>query len=127
MGERRNSARHKSFLQGRIYFNNRRSAIDCLVRDVSADGAKLIFSETGSIPDIVELYIPQKDQTLRAHVQWRSDQEVGVAFKATSARNAATADLGARVDQLEVDVATLKRLIKRLKADVASTSDPEAA
>ena|SRR5690349_6101395 len=131
MSERRNAARQKSFLQGRIYFNNRRSAIDCLVRDVSPEGARLIFSQTGSIPDVIDLHIPQKDQTLRAEVQWRSDREVGVAFNAARATargtNGSVADLAERVGQLEAEVTALKRLIKRLKQDVAATVDPDAA
>ena len=40
MKERRSSARQKSFLQGRIYFNNRRSSVDCLIRDYSETGAR---------------------------------------------------------------------------------------
>ena len=80
MGERRTSTRKKSFLRGRVMYNNRQSAVECLIRDVSEHGANLIFSDTASIPEVVELYIPQKDQTFRAHVQWRSGDEVGVAF-----------------------------------------------
>jgi hypothetical protein len=127
--ERRTSTRHKSFLQGRIYFNNRRSAIDCLIRDISTGGAKLIFSQTASIPDVVELYIPQKDQTLRTHVVWRSGEEAGVAFRTSQApveperRKPAPTDLNARVDHLEAEVAAIRRMLKRLRADV----DPEAA
>ena len=129
--ERRNSTRQKSFLQGRIYFNNRRSVIDCLIRDISTGGAKLIFSQTASIPEVVELYIPQKDQTLRAHVQWRSGEEAGVAFRTTQAPvvperrkpAAGSADLSARLDHLETEVAAIRRMLKRLRADV----DPEAA
>ena len=33
--ERRTSARKRSFLQGRIYYHQRRSSVDCLVRDIS--------------------------------------------------------------------------------------------
>jgi hypothetical protein len=55
MGERRKATRQKSFLRGCIYFNNRRSAIDCLIRDISASGARLIFSDTVTVPDIVDL------------------------------------------------------------------------
>ena len=62
MGERRRSSRRKSFLRGCIYFNNRRSAIDCLVRDLSAAGARLIFSAAVNVPDVVDLYIPQKER-----------------------------------------------------------------
>ena len=42
--ERRAATRQKSFLQGRIYFNNRRTSVDCLVRDISETGAKLTFA-----------------------------------------------------------------------------------
>ena len=125
--ERRKSARQKSFLQGRLYFNHGRSAIDCLVRDISHDGAKLIFSQTAAIPDVVDLYIPQKEQTLQAHVQWRSGGEVGVTFPSSQApaTGSGTSDLCQRVEQLETEVAALKRIVRRLKADVGN--DPEAA
>jgi hypothetical protein len=118
--ERRKSSRQKSFLHGCIYFNNRRSAIDCLVRDISQEGARLVFSQTATIPDLIELHIPQKDQTLRAHVHRRTPGEVGVTFDAAHAQVATTGndDLPARVERLEAEVATLKRIFKRLRADV---------
>src|SRR5262245_50504487 len=123
MGERRNSARQKSFLQGRILFNNRRSVIDCLIRDISSDGARLIVSQTGIIPDVIDLYIPQKEETLRARVQRRSDGEIGVAFIADTAAVPAVAsgDLAERVKQLEAEMSALKRLVKKLKADMADS------
>jgi hypothetical protein len=127
MDERRKASRQRSFLHGCIYFNNRRSAIDCLVRDVSPEGAKLIFSQTATVPDIVDLHLPQKDQMLRARVQWRTVGEVGVAFEtgtaAAAAPAAAAGDLAQRVEQLEAEVATLKRLVKRLKSEVAADTD----
>jgi hypothetical protein len=127
MSERRRAARQKSFLRGRILFNNRRTAVDCLIRDISATGARLIFSDAVSIPDLVDIYIPQKEQTLRAHVQWRHGQEVGVAFPEAGAEPAeqtgASADLAARVQRLEAEIASLKRMLKRLKADVESDID----
>src|SRR5260370_1454897 len=78
--ERRRAVRQKSFLRGMIYFNNRRNAVDCLIRDISPYGARLIFSDAVTTPDVLELYIPQKEQTLRVHAIWRHGQEVGVAF-----------------------------------------------
>jgi hypothetical protein len=39
MSERRTSSRQKAFLQGRIFFNNRRTSVDCLIRDISEQGA----------------------------------------------------------------------------------------
>ena len=132
MSERRNTTRKKSFLQGRVYFNNRRSALDCLVRDISETGAKLIFSGAVQTPDVIELYVPQKEQTLRAEVQWRHGDEIGVAFPAADApagnpSAASPAELAARVQKLEDEVASLRRLLKRMKAAVPGFDDADAA
>jgi hypothetical protein len=127
MSERRNNTRKKAFLQGRIYFNNRRSALDCLIRDISDTGAKLIFSDSVQTPDSIELYVPQK---VRAIVQWRRGDEIGVAF--TDAETIAerpagnAAELAARVQKLEDEVASLRRLLRRMKA-VVPGFDEDAA
>ncbi len=127
MAERRISSRQKSFLRGCVYFNNRRSAFDCLIRDISSTGARLIFSGTVSVPDVVDLYIPQKEQTLSAQVQWRHGDEVGVAFanaaQAPGSTSPADADLAERVENLEVEIAAIKKMLKRLKADVAGADE----
>ena len=119
-GQRRKSSRQKSFPRGCIYFNNRCSAIDYLIRDISREGARLVFSQTATIPDVIDLHIPQKDQMLRAHVHRRTSGEVGVSFESAQTLVAAAEsdDLGARMERLEADVAVLKRIIKRLRADV---------
>ena len=128
MSERRRATRQKSFLRGCIYFNNRRSALDCLVRDISATGARLIFSDTVSVPDMVDLHIPQKEQMLRAHVQWRHGDEIGVAFPAAATPDrSADGDLAQRVAKLEAEIAALKKMLKRVKADVAAGGADEAA
>ena len=124
MKERRTSARQRSFLQGRIYFNNRRSSIDCLVRDISEHGAKLKFSEAIAIPEVVELYIPNRDESYRAKVQWRAGDEVGVAFGPDEAPSpslvpdAPAADLAARVRRLESEVSSLQRKVNELQDDL---------
>ena len=77
MNERRASRRLKSFLRGVVYFDKRRSETACLVRDLSEDGARIILSETIAIPDIIELKIPQREQTLAARVEWRRPTKPG--------------------------------------------------
>jgi hypothetical protein len=131
MSERRIAQRQKSFLRGCIYYNNRRSATDCLIRDISPTGARLIFSDTVTVPDVVDLYIPQKEQMLRAHVQWRHGDEVGVGFPAAAKAaklGSAAADegLAERVEKLEAEMAKLKKMLKRLKADVTGDADEAA-
>jgi hypothetical protein len=125
MPERRTSSRQKSFLQGRIYYNNRRSSLDCLVRDVSDTGARLVFSGPVSVPDVVEVYLSNKDEVRRAKVQWRKGGEMGVGFgedPADAGAMAASTDLFARVLKLERECASLKRTVSELRADIRRMS-----
>jgi hypothetical protein len=118
--ERRRTPRQKSFLRGMIYFNNRRSVADCLIRDISPYGARLIFSDAVTTPDMLDLYIPQKEQTLRAQVIWRVGHEVGVAFPQAihpePAGGSNSGDLADRVARLEAEMASLKRALKKLNS-----------
>jgi hypothetical protein len=129
--ERRRIARNKSFLRGMIYFNNRRNVVDCLIRDISPYGARLIFSDAVTTPDVLELYIPQKEQTLRIQVIWRHGQEVGVAFPhaaqvepvAETGEPGSSPALAERVARLEMEIAGLKRILKKMKTDAGQEFD----
>ena len=133
--ERRRIVRQKSFLRGMIYFNNRRAAVDCLVRDISLYGARLIFSDAVTTLDAFDLYIPQKEQTLRVHVIWRLGQEVGVAFAQAAQMDPAAEQqpgdsgsgpgqaLAERVARLEIEILGLKRMLKKLKTDTGPEFD----
>ena len=126
MKERRRSARTRSLLQGRVYYNHRRASVDCLVRDISEQGAKLKFSEAVAVPEVVELYIPNKNETHRARIQWRWGEEVGVAFgpdemaSPSLVPDAPAAELAARVRRLEGDVASLQRKVNELQNELRS-------
>ena len=123
MAERRTAARKKSFLQGRIYYNNQRSSVDCLVRDISERGAKLVFSDTVTIPDLVELYLPGKEEVHRVRLQWSKGDEIGVGFSRTDGADGAVAeatstDLFGRVHKLESECVALKKKIAELRAEL---------
>lgn len=130
MGERRGSRRSKSFLRGFVYVSRKRGALACLVRDLSEKGARIVFSDTVTLPDVVELYIPQREQTLHARVEWRRNDEIGLGFTATAhtaeAPPSAT-EVGQRVAMLEAEIASLRVLLKRLKAEKVNPADEVAA
>jgi uncharacterized small protein (DUF1192 family) len=132
MGERRNARRAKSFLQGFVYVSRKRGALACLIRDLSDKGARIIFSDTVTLPDMVELYIPQREQTLRARVQWRRNDEIGLAFIAAEREREPDATPSAgevvqRVALLEAEIATLRALLKRLKNEKSDPTNEAAA
>jgi PilZ domain-containing protein len=130
MGERRGSRRSKSFLRGFVYVSRKRGALACLIRDLSEKGARIIFSDTVTLPEVVELYIPQRDQTLRARVQWRRNDEIGLGFteteRAADASPSAT-DVAQRLAMLEAEIVSLRALLKRLKSEKTDSGDEAAA
>ena len=71
MIERRALVRHKTFFKGRIYFNNRLSSMDCIVRDATASGGRLEVSDSVTLPNAFEIYLPNKDEYFHAKVEWR--------------------------------------------------------
>jgi PilZ domain len=130
MSERRGTRRQKSFLRGFVYFDKRRGVMSCLVRDFSDTGARIIFSGTVTVPDVINLHIPQREQTLRAQVQWRRADEIGLAFAPANPATATSpqeSELIQRVAQLETEIGALKRTIKQLKREHPSDGEVEAA
>jgi hypothetical protein len=75
------------------------------------------------MPEVVELYVPPKDEWYRVKIQWRHGDEVGVSFILDNAASpplapsASPADLAERVARLEADVATLQRMVRELRTE----------
>lgn len=120
MSERRQKVRKRTFLKGRILFNKGASSMDCLIRDLSEAGARLELSETSTLPDVFDLFIPQKDATLRTSLRWRRDEMVGVAFvdahepaapEPPLATDPSIAILLRRIGELEAENAGLRSVI----------------
>jgi uncharacterized protein YceH (UPF0502 family) len=66
---------------------------------------------------------------LRAHVQWRKGEEMGVTLVDAELRDGGLAseqDLAKRVEKLEAEVAALRKLLKRLKAEVSPGTEDAA-
>jgi len=114
----------KSFLKGRI--NNGLTDVDCLIRDISADGATLSFSEAITMPHVFELHIPLKKQVMRAQLDWRNGDEMGVSFIAGAPAAAVAGGgnkLAQRVLKLEGEIAVLRKMLVRLRGEVLPNQD----
>ncbi len=121
MLERRALARHKTFIKGRIYFNNRLSSMDCIVRDVTDMGCRLEVSDFATLPETFELYMPNKDEYYQAHIKWRRATNVGASWTPETTINPRPESgrtdqhIGDRVAKLERELASLQKRIAALE------------
>src|SRR5215204_7649143 len=102
----RTQLRGRTFLHGQICFNDGRSTLDCIVRDISDQGARLEVHQTQALPDSFRLILPQKKQEYLAIIQWRRAGEIGVEFNTqdSSAADESLHGLAERVRKLEAEV-----------------------
>jgi hypothetical protein len=80
MQERRKTTRSRTYLGGVVAFNKRSSTMDCVVRNFSPEGARIVFDAAVTLPDEFDLEIRQKERAFRARLAWRGETEAGVAF-----------------------------------------------
>ncbi len=122
MQERRRAPRKRTFLKGTVYYNHRLSSLECTIRDFTETGARLQFAAPVSLPDQVDLDIPSRDQSLKAVVRWRKDDEAGVSFEGAEAvgpsAEPAGGELAQRVATLEREMSRLQKLVMDLRADL---------
>jgi PilZ domain len=75
---KRSDSRQKVLKSGRIILDDLHG-IECTLRDVSANGAKLIVKKPDDLPDTFRLLF--SDSTIRpVKVMWRKPDSVGVHF-----------------------------------------------
>jgi hypothetical protein len=111
--ERREEPRLRSIIAGRLMFNNGNTSVDCTVRNLTRAGAKLTVSAAVTVPDLFDLFIPQKGVTRRAKTRWRRGEELGIIFLG-SGEGAAEAALRRRIAQLEAENARLRARVAEL-------------
>lgn len=115
MEERRKAPRLRSYLGGRITFSQQCSAMDCLVRNISQDGAKLAFSATVTLPHQFNLSIERNGVQVRVQTVWRRADEIGVSFLDENfQRHVVPLDIVRRLRASEAENAALKRRVAQL-------------
>lgn len=83
--ERRNATRARCLYGGHIAFGKGRLTLDCLVRNLSPDGALLSFQNGGTVPDHFDLVIGPLGRPVPAHIVWRDGTRYGIAFEPLAA------------------------------------------
>ena len=113
MLERRQSARDKVIYGGVAEMGERGGSRDCLVRNISENGARLEFSESVRLPkEPLRLTIARKGRSFLARIIWFRDNFVGVAF--SSPYELPGSDLAKRLRRSEKKKRELQRRIKEL-------------
>ena len=78
-GEQRKHRRRRVFKGGKVSFNNGSSVVDCVVRDLSEDGARLEFESYFDCPHLVRLHITG-GEVYDCEVRWFANKVMGVRF-----------------------------------------------
>jgi hypothetical protein len=80
MQERRHKPRLRTLRAGKILFNNKRSVIDCMVRNVSTNGACLMVASVVGIPSGFDLLIEGESASRPCNMIWHAPNKIGVEF-----------------------------------------------
>ena len=114
MRDRRESARDKVIYGGVAEFDERGATRECIVRNISDNGATIEFSDDLQLPkEQLSLRIARKGRSFLAKVIWWRDNFVGVAFRAENPAEPVS-DLGERLRRSEIKKRQLQRQIDEL-------------
>ncbi|PZF76831.1 PilZ domain-containing protein [Aestuariivirga litoralis] len=78
--ERRAHPRHRVFKWAKAVFNAHGSVVDCVMRDLSAGGARLSCASAAQLPEQFQLLFVAERELRDVRVAWRSLTELGVQF-----------------------------------------------
>ena len=114
MQERRQNTRDKVLYGGVAKSGESDTAKDCVVRNISENGASIEFSNDFRLPkEQMRLTIARKGRSFLAKIIWWRDNFVGVAFSAETP-SAPVSDIEERLRISEMKKRQLQRRIKQL-------------
>jgi len=91
MDDKRKTPRRRVLKEGKIVYADGLRVIDCTIRDMSENGARLLIANTLGLPDTFQLYEKSSGLLYPASITWRQTNAIGVHFvgPATSIHDAA--------------------------------------
>lgn len=115
--ERRADPRRRALMTGIIRFKTRSGSLSCVVRNMSAAGAKLAVTGSMWLPESFELEIPHQDLRIEARPVWREATEMGIAFTEVAARAGRSAHAEEKVVSLAAERDALQRRVRQLSEE----------
>lgn len=80
MDEKRKAPRRRVLKDGKIVYADAMRVIDCTIRDMSVEGARLLIANTIGIPDTFYLYEKSTGLIYFTSIVWRQSNALGVKF-----------------------------------------------
>jgi hypothetical protein len=77
--EKRASPRHRVLKRGTLAFSGG-GGVDCTVRNISQNGARLDIADPVGLPEAFTLVIETDQFLRRCHAVWSRERQIGVAF-----------------------------------------------
>jgi hypothetical protein len=117
MIERRQTARARVIYSGVIAYDERRSTMNCVIRNFSEDGVKVEFENTALLPDEIDLLIAKKSRSFNAKIVWRGETEAGLAFRPVGENRPVPLDWARRLRASESERRKLQSRIAQLMSE----------
>jgi hypothetical protein len=115
MQDRRQNVRDKVIYGGVAGIGDDGATRDCVVRNISENGASLEFGNVVKLPkEQMSLTIARKGRSFLARIIWWRDNFVGVAFSSETPSELPVSDLAERLRKSEKKKRQLQRRIKEL-------------
>ena len=123
--EHRQSRRRMTLKTGRLIFNNGHCVVECTVRDLSDEGARLELPCHLDLPEVLTLSIPGGSMR-DCEIVWSSNTERGVRFLDTPRRSdnwSARAALLHRVFLLQNQMQLAQDQLDQLRGEIEAIID----
>jgi diguanylate cyclase (GGDEF)-like protein len=118
MRDRRAESRHRMLKEATILFNERRSTIDCVVRNLSEGGACLEVASPAGVPKEFELLIEGETTSRHCVSAWQIENKIGVEFGAAApkGRRSSTSADGAQAHPDRGEIGLIRGELLALRA-----------
>jgi hypothetical protein len=77
--DHRRAHRQRTLKQGKVVLSDH-AAIDCTIRDLTPEGARLVFGGETALPQEFRLFMPGTGSIVRAKLLWQRGLSAGIAF-----------------------------------------------